>query len=528
MNSLILTLHAHLPYVRHPEWDNFLEEQWLFEAVCETYAPLVLMLEGLRRDGIPARLTLTLSPTLLLMLDDDLLHERIVRYVDTRLKLLEEEAVRRAKLDDPFRPLVKFYRERFTSIRDVLNGSGGLIRAFRSLEEDGFIEIITCSASHSFLPHLIMSPGAVERQVGVGCRVQDRILGRRPRGIWLPECGYIPGIESVLASEGIEFFFVESHAIELASPGNQYQSGDPLIPVKTPSNPVAFGRDRETSKAVWSAEEGYPGDPGYRDFYRDIGFDLPEEIVGPYLPPAVDHTFTGIKYHRITGETERKEPYDRERAVELTRGHAADFVNRVKGRLWWSGESGMKTPLVVCPYDAELFGHWWFEGIEWIGEVFRVLNGSDEVNAMSPSDYLGSGGETRKGLPAHSSWGDGGYGEVWGADQAEWIWPHIYGLNHHLRRAKVRFADSANPVIKRILIQLERELILLESSDWPFILHTGTQTGYARIRLAEHIKACRNLLQSLDSGNIDLKTLEDLEWKHPSFDATDLNPGLKE
>jgi len=522
MKSLIFQLHAHLPYVRHPEWDNFLEEQWLFEAVCETYAPLALMLEEMRRDGVNAHLTMTISPTLLLMLTDDLLHDRLVRYVSTRLQLLDEESERHSKLTDPFRPLVRMYRERFTAIRDMLDGQGGLVRAFRTLEKAGYLEIITCAATHGFLPHLAMSTGAVERQVGVGCRIQERILGRRPRGIWLPECGFIPGLENVLAAEGLDYFFVESHAIELATPGMELKEGDPLVPLKTPAGPVAFGRDRETSKAVWSAEEGYPGNVFYRDFYRDIGFDLPEETIAPYMPPSVDHTFTGIKYHRITGETEHKEPYNRAKALEIAQGHAVDFVNRVIGRTWWMSECGMKTPVVVCPYDAELFGHWWFEGIDWLGMVFRVLDKTDGIDAFTPGMYLDKGGETRNAVPAHSSWGDGGYGEVWGSDKAEWIWPHIYGLNHHLRRLKARHKGTRDKNTKRALVQFERELLLLESSDWPFILHTGTQTGYAYTRLAEHIEACRDLKQMLENNSINTERLDVLAWKHPGFDEEDL------
>jgi len=201
MKSVLLALHAHLPYVRHPEWENFLEEQWLFEGVTETYAPLVLMLNGLRSEGVKAKLTLTLSPTLLLMLDDELLHGRTIRYVDSRLRLLEEEKSRHSSKDNPFRGLIEMYRERFVAIRDLLDGQGGLIRAFKSLQDSGSLEIITCAATHAFLPHLQMSPGAIKRQIGVGCRVYERLLGCRPRGIWLPECGYIPGIETTLKED---------------------------------------------------------------------------------------------------------------------------------------------------------------------------------------------------------------------------------------------------------------------------------------------------------------------------------------
>jgi 1,4-alpha-glucan branching enzyme len=507
--------------VRHPEWDNFLEEQWLFEAVVETYAPLVLMLEELRREHIPARLTMTLSPTLLMMLDDELLHSRTVRYINTRLRLLYDEAVRHEKDDDPFKPLVEFYTGRLIQIRDLLNGRGGLLRALRALQDADIIEIITCGATHGFLPHLIHSPGSVERQVRVGVGVYERILGRKPNGIWLPECGFTQGIDSILASEGIKFFFVESHAIELAAPGEKLPAGEPLIPVKCPTGPVAFGRDRETSKAVWSAEEGYPGDYNYRDFYRDVGFDLPDEEIAPYLPPAVAHTFTGIKYYAITGETDKKDPYDRDLALESAKLHAEDFVRRVQGRLSWMEESGLKTPTVVCPYDAELFGHWWFEGMDWLGDVFRGLSKIGDIDSLTPSDYLRRGGEIRRGMPAHSSWGDGGYGEVWGSDQAEWIYPHIYGLNRHLKRLKAKFGNHPDPQVHNALLQYERELLLLESSDWPFILHTGTQAGYANIRLAEHITACREIRDMLDTGVMDHLRLSEYMWKHPCFTETD-------
>ena len=184
MKSIILALHAHLPFVRHPEWEGFLEEQWLFEGVTETYAPLVLMLNDLEARKIPARLTITLSPTLLAMLDDELLHDRTAKYVDSRLKLLEEEAGRHPA-GDPFHSLVGMYQERYSAIRNLLDGGGGLIRAFKALQDKGLLEIITCAATHAFLPHLTMEPGAIKRQIGIGCRVYERLLGRRPQGIWL-------------------------------------------------------------------------------------------------------------------------------------------------------------------------------------------------------------------------------------------------------------------------------------------------------------------------------------------------------
>jgi len=136
---------------------------------------------------------------------------------------------------------------------------------------------------------------------------------------------------------------------------------------------AAFGRDPDSSKQVWSADEGYPGDFWYRDFYRDIGFDLDYDYVRPYLPPTGQRIHTGLKYHRITGKTDQKEPYDPERARSRVQEHADHFVETRLGQVAWLARQMERPPIVVCPYDAELFGHWWFEGPWWLEMVFRRL-----------------------------------------------------------------------------------------------------------------------------------------------------------
>src|SRR6185369_7207048 len=140
-----LVLHAHLPYVRHPEHDRFLEENWLFEAITESYVPLLRVMEGWLADGMEARLTLTLTPTLCSMLLDPLLQDRYVRYLDGLIELAEKET-HRTHWEPAYRPLAEMYLSRFTAIRDTFFAhNGDLVGAFRNFQDRGRLEIITCA-----------------------------------------------------------------------------------------------------------------------------------------------------------------------------------------------------------------------------------------------------------------------------------------------------------------------------------------------------------------------------------------------
>ena len=300
---LSLVLHAHLPFVRHPEHEKFLEESWLFEAVTETYIPLLQMLEGWRRDGMDARLTLSLSPTLCAMLLDPLLRERYERHLNSLIELAEKE-IHRTHWDRAFRELAWMYHHRFTSIRDTWRAcEGNLVGAFRKFQDEGRIEIITTAATHALLPLLASHPPSIRAQILTARDHYRSCFGRDPRGIWLPECAYAAGVEIFLQEANIRWFILDTHGVLHARPRPRYGT---FAPIFTPNGIAAFGRDFDSSRQVWSKHEGYPGDPRYRDFYRDIGFDLDFDYVKPHLPSPENRGFTGMKYYRITGGAGRK------------------------------------------------------------------------------------------------------------------------------------------------------------------------------------------------------------------------------
>ena len=195
--KMMFVLHAHLPYVRHPENDRHLEERWLFEAITETYIPLLRAMEHLEADGVRFKLTMSLTPTLLAMLEDELLRHRYLRFLDEHLELARREIERAEREAREYIHLAYMYRDRLAECRYVFADKYEtfLARGFRRFYEAGSLEIITCAATHMFLPLAQSIPSAIKRQLAVGCAYHDRILGRRPEGIWLPECGFEPGVE---------------------------------------------------------------------------------------------------------------------------------------------------------------------------------------------------------------------------------------------------------------------------------------------------------------------------------------------
>jgi len=497
---LALVLHAHLPFVRHPEYERFLEEDWFFEALTETYLPLLDVFDGLVRDGVHFRVTLSLTPPLLSMMTDPLLQQRYLNYLDERLEALAGER-RRTAGDVNFHPVVLFYTELYTHLRQrfVEQDRMDVSQSFRRLMEAGHLEIITCGATHGYFPLLAVNEESIYAQLSMAVRTHERILGRKPRGIWLPECGYKPGVDRILNEFGIEFFILDSHGLLNAEPRPRYGVHRPI---RTPGGPAAFARDYESSKQVWSAEEGYPGDHLYREFYRDAGFDVHQPHIEK-LRHAGIATFTGLKYHRITGNTAWKEPYHpgwaRERAAE----HAGHFLLNRQQQIGWLASFFDRPPIVLAPYDAELFGHWWFEGPQWIDFLLRKMAyDQHDVQAITPAEYIDRFGDLQPATPPECSWGAGGYHEVWLNGSNDWIYPYLHTAAERMGALVQRFPNAQGRQ-RWALDQAARELLLAQSSDWAFIMKTGTSVEYALRRQKTHIHRFDRLATMAESDDYD-------------------------
>mgnify|MGYP003292355984 CR=1 FL=1 len=385
---LALVLHAHLPFIRHPEYPDFLEEDWFFEAMVETYLPLLNVFENLTAQGVDFRLTMSLTPPLCAMMNDELLISRFRDYLNKRIELSYKEIERTKNTE--FFYVAEMYNKKFTRFRTLFEDyyHGRIIEGFKKFQDMGKLEIITCCATHGYLP-LQVHKESIRAQIKIAAEDYRRNFGRSPRGIWLAECAYNIGVDQYLKEEDIRFFFMESHGVMHGIPRPKYGI---YAPVYTPNGVAAFARDMESAQQVWSAESGYPGDPHYREFYRDLGYDLDYDYIKPYLHSDGVRRNIGMKYCKITGKVSlnQKQPYYPSDALEVSASHAGNFMfNRQKQIEYLSSVITDRKPIVVSMYDAELYGHWWYEGPYWLYILFKKIYYDDcNFKLITPSEYI--------------------------------------------------------------------------------------------------------------------------------------------
>ena len=544
-------LHAHLPFIHHPESDDYLEESWLYEAISETYLPLLKYFKMLVDEKVNFRITMSMTPPLLSMLDSKLLQQKYIKYLENLIELSEKE-IKRTTFNQKMNNLSHYYFERYSEdlrlYRDVFNCD--IISQFKHFQDIGVLEIITCGATHGYFPILYVNEKTVRAQIAVGVQTYERFFGRKPRGIWLPECGYVPEADKYLREFGLDYAIVESHGVLYANPTPIYGT---LAPIVSPDGFTVFGRDMESSRQVWSSINGYPGDFNYRDFYKDIGYETDYEYIKPYIAHNGVRVHTGIKYHRITGKTDNKDIYDVQWAKDSAEKQAGHFLNSRTNQIENASKYMDKPPIVLCPYDAELYGHWWYEGPYWLYILFKKIY-YDECNfeLITPSEYIDRYPLIQQCTPCRSSWGANGYSEVWLNPSNDYAHKHLHKAGDRMCELAYNFRNVKPDLDKleyeiselkkqkksvtkitstkkykdlklqlRALNQAARELLLLQSSDWLFIITNNTMVDYAHLRIKDHTGRFTRLYNELNSGKIDKKFLEEIELKDAIFPDID-------
>jgi len=478
-------------------------------------------MDHLSRDRVRFRLTLTLSPPLLAMMQDGLLMKRCERRIESLLKLASREAKRTAAQDKHLFEATLFAEQDLASLKELFVSTyrRDLVAAFWKHRAQGSIELITCGATHGFLPLMRHTPEAVRAQIQVASLDFRRIFGQLPEGIWLPECGYFEGVETYLAEAGLRYSFLEAHGVTDSYPPPKYGV---MAPIMSTGGIVFFGRDMESSRQVWSSEVGYPGDPEYREFYKDAGWELPLKELVDFMKPDEPRRPVGLKRHRVTGKVGQhlKEPYVRAQALRRVAEHAAHFAQQRRAQAARVRSGMNRPPLIVSPYDAELFGHWWFEGPQFLEQVFRDLDARNDVVATTPPAYLAQFDQCDLASPEMSTWGEKGYASVWLNETNDWIYPHYDAA----ARRMIRLADAhphADGLLGRALNQAARELLLAQASDWAFIMKTGTMVEYATNRVIEHLKHFSDLASAIESNGLDERAVRRFEKAWPIFPGID-------
>ncbi len=561
---LTFTLHAHLPYVvNHGTWPHGME--WLHEAAAETYLPLIRVFSNLERDGIRFNCNLNLSPILLEQLAHPVFIAEFPNYLTRKITAArEDEAFFTQAGDHHLAETARFWNRFFSeAFEDYHRFDNNIIGAFRHFNEIGLIDIITCGATHGYMP-LLGTDESVRAQVRTAVDTHIRHIGKHPKGIWAPECGYRPagfwnypvefadgspkppgferiGVEQALSESDIDFFFVDTHLVEeghrVPSP---YELRDGVVPTDAAIEQMTHGdhrslyqpyfvdgpydkryattvfpRDPRTGVQVWSGDTGYPGDGVYLDFHKKRW-------------PG------GHRYWRVTGskvDMGDKLPYYPQEAIERVKAHAAHYTSLVWEALQ-EGFSEAIPPILCSPFDAELFGHWWFEGTFWLEAVARNLHDYDTgLQLISCNEYLEK--YPRAGFIAmhEGSWGAEGTNQVWMNPETSWTYTHIYPAELYTRDVCTagRWRDTAQGT--RIMKQLCRELLLLESSDWQFLITTGAARDYAEIRFLTHndqfneIKAIWQTYDSTGLNSPEQETrLAEIELRDGVF--PNIDPGL--
>lgn len=517
-----LILHAHLPYIRHPEYPQFFEERWLFEAINECYLPLIGVFDRLLNDGVSFRVAFSLSPTLTALLEDDLLQRRHIEHTARMVDIAERE-VHRLRHDARFHPLAVAYRDYFREAQRLFETRcrRRVAAVFREFAEAGVIEPLAGAATHAYLPLWKGHATTVRAQLAVGAAEARIQWGVSPRGGWLPECGFFPGLECELAAHGWRYFIVESHGLLRAS-------SRPIhgvhAPIACPNGVAAFARDPECSAQVWSAEIGYPGDPVYREFHVDAGHEIDPTLLAEWLPGAAGPTPIGLRYYRVTDRRGgRKEPYRPAAAAARTEEHADDFVRKRLAQLEGLAPAMDLPPIVVAPFDAELFGHWWYEGPRWLEGVIRRLAQIPAIALATPGDYLEQHDRLQCAVPAESSWGRGGAHATWLEGGADYLQPRLRAAAEEMS-ALARDFKTAPPgsLTGRAARQAARSLMLAQASDWPFLISTGAAAHFAKKTLRDHLARFHYLHTALRASAVDERRLQAIELLDAVFPELEL------
>ena len=517
LGQLAIVLHAHLPYVRKNE-KNSLEEDWLFQAILECYIPLLQAIESSKKENpLNTKITISLSPTLLSLLDNKQIQETFPCWIKTRNDFLTD-LPEKEKIASEF--LIRNLDEKIQYWKEC---SGNLIDKFRVLNKSGNLDILTCAATHGYLPILRENPETVKGQINTAIRSHENIFGTKPLGIWLPECAYYENLDEILFSSGIRYAILDGHGILNATPRPRYGVYAPICSKK---GVAFFGRDGESTLPVWSAKDGYPGNKVYREFHKDLGWEL--HISKLQKKGITTKRPLGLKFHKITDESVplgEKEFYLEGEAINKASEDADTYLLARSKQLEKLTLSSSFKPLLVAPFDAELFGHWWYEGPFFIENILKKSS-KYSIKLTNLKEFLTLKPNLQICDPSPSSWGQGGYHNYWINDANAWIVPEI-------TKAGSTFVDLClknfnNELSPRIFKQAARELLLSESSDWSFILRAGTTTELAKERIERHLFRFWKLVEMIKyDSNINLKFLEDIEAEDKVFPDIDIDDWRK-
>ena len=508
LGRLVLALHGHMPYVlHHGRWPH--GEHWLLEAVIGVYLPLLGVVEELAEAGLPSGLTLGITPILLEQLRSPALQRLVDGYLEDRLKRAKDD-----QADPTLAPIARHWAEELELLRARwLRVDRDLVGAFAAQARAGNLELLSGFATHGFAA-LTRHDRCIAAQLRIGLASSERHLGFRPRGIWLPECSFRPtgawrppvgglggevlraGVDRILEDNGVTHFFVDAHLFASARSEGVVEAGrfrkvgweeanldgsrgwrSVMEPHRVgthggDSHVTAFARHPDVSEQVWQADGGYPGDGRYLEFHRRKDGD-------------------GHRYWRVTdrkADLGDKALYEPEAVRSATFSQASHFAERVRARLVAHKADTGRAGCVTAPFDAELFGHWWHEGPRFLRDVLLRLHADPDIQVSTAEGVLKAAPPDKVVWLPEGSWGAGGDNRVWLNDQTQWMWEALYRAEDRFLGLRWRLSQAgADPAAAEHLREAARSLLLVQASDWPFVVRTGGAVDYGIRRFSGHL-----------------------------------------
>jgi 1,4-alpha-glucan branching enzyme len=517
-----LVLSAHLPFVRcfdekshHSQTPQALpsyEERWFFEAMSETYIPLLEVFSRLERDHVPFHLGMVFSPVLCHLMSDESLLKKYLAYTEKQIEFGEQELRRTVENPEQYE-LAKIYYDMAVErrIAFIERYEGNLLKAFDFYQRKGKVEVLTTAASHAFLPLLSGCPESVFAQIEVALASHRAYFSKVSQGFWLPELGWNAELEKYLQSYNFGYTIIESHGLVFGDPAALRGT---FYPAKTPSGVFLLGRDFYAAVSLSRIKTS----PLYRDNDRDAGYELPLEAISSFLGRNNVRTQTGYKYWNSESEGGRRQIYNPLRAAEQAAKDAERFLDERLSRLETAVSIMEENPVSLCAFKADSFGRHWYEGPQFIEALFRKGADRKDVQFMSPGEYLykQNSGRFQTVEPELSSSGVNGYSEMWLDASNDWMYRHLVRAQERMTEIAERFTDDTG-LKERALNQAAREILLAQASDWPRMLYNQEDTGYAREKIEGSLRNFTTIYEALGSNYISTEWLTNLERKNNIF-----------
>jgi len=511
--AISIVLEAHLPLVREFNKDDDFsqagEEGRFFEAVSETFLPLLEVLTRLENDHVPFRLALAISPIMCHMLNDEHLQKKYLAHIDKQIEFGRQELERTVGSGE-LNKLAEGYYNQIVDRRIAYTEryEQKLLKAFDFFRRKGKLEILASCATHAFLPFISHNSESLQAQMEIPVSGYRRHFGSCPQGFWLPELGWTSALEPYLRAYNYTYAIVNSHGLLF---GNPMPKRGSFYPVKTPNGTFILARDLYSVREM----EKISNNEIYRNNDRDVGYELPHEIVSSFLSEEGERRRTGYKYWARNGQNT---VYNPQAASDKTLEYARAFLENTTARLEEASKHMEEAPISVYAHNADYFGRFWHEGPQFIEALFRMAAGYRDLQFTSPSEYIFKQNLSSLQVvtPEFSSGGVNGYAETWLDVSNDWIYRHLYRSMERMTELAERFPDDSG-LKERALNQAAREILLAQDSDWPSHLYRQDSTEYARAQAENALRSFTTIYEALGSNYISTEWLTTLERKHNIF-----------